>query len=372
MKVLHVYKSYFSEDIGGVAQVINQLIKGVESFDIQSEVLVLSPKPNPETIKINNYKVHRCLANFEIASTPFSISIFKRFRLLAKQADIIHYHFPYPLADLLHLMSGIKKPTLITYHSDIIKQKFLLKAYKMLMAKFLTSVDSIVATSENYVKSSNILNAYKSKTQIIPIGLEKNLYAKATPTKLNYWQNKVGSKFFLFIGVLRYYKGLHILLEAAQQIEYPIVIAGSGPMEKSLKEQAVKLSLKNVHFLGFISDEDKVALLSLSYAIVFPSHLRSEAFGISLLEGAMYGKPLISTEIGTGTSYINKNQQTGLVIAPENPIELKQAMQYLWDNAKVSSQMGESAQNRYEELFTAKIMAKSYADLYRRLVSDAR
>ncbi|PKD78411.1 glycosyltransferase, partial [Escherichia coli] len=104
---------------------------------------------------------------------------------------------------------------------------------------------------------------------------------------------------------------------------YPIVIVGAGPIESELREQAQNLGLKNVHFLGALPDEDKSALLTLSYGIVFPSHLRSEAFGISLLEGAMYRKPMISSEIGTGTTFINVNDQTGLVIPPSDPSALR-------------------------------------------------
>ena len=105
----------------------------------------------------------------------------------------------------------------------------------------------------------------------------------------------------------------------------------------------------------------------LSYGVVFPSHLRSEAFGISLLEGAMYGKPLISSEIGTGTTYINIANETGLVVPPSNAQALKEAMQYLWDNPEQAAEMGKRAEERYWKYFTADIMVNSYAELYRKL-----
>ena len=120
---------------------------------------------------------------------------------------------------------------------------------------------------------------------------------------MKYWKRVIGQNFFVFVGVLRYYKGLHILMEAAQNSAWPVVVIGAGPVENALREQARELGLLNVKFLGGVSEEDKVAILKLSYALVFPSHLRSEAFGISLLEGAMFGKPLISSEIGTCLLY---------------------------------------------------------------------
>ncbi|MFI3197445.1 MAG: glycosyltransferase, partial [Methylococcaceae bacterium] len=113
------------------------------------------------------------------------------------------------------------------------------------------------------------------------------------------------------------------------------------------------------------SDEDKVALLTLCYGVVFPSHLRSEAFGISLLEGAMYGKPLISSEIGTGTTFINIADKTGLVVPPSDPEALKQAMIYLWEHPEQAAEMGKCAEKRYYQFFTADRMVQSYVDLYR-------
>ena len=296
------------------------------------------------------------------------MSAFLRFRQLAKEADIIHYHFPYPFADLLHFITRVDKPTVLTYHSDIVKQKYLLKLYQPLMNKFLGSVDRIVATSPNYLKSSKVLARFKDKVSVIPIGLDKSTYPTLNKDRLEYWKKKFGDKFFLFVGVMRYYKGLHILIEAARNSDYPIVVVGAGPIEKELKDQVESLGINNIYFIGFISDEEKVTLFTLSYAILFPSHLRSEAFGISLLEGAMYGKPLISSEIGTCTTYINIDGETGMVVPPSDPGALRKAMDYLWNNPVVAKKMGESAEERYWDLFTADKMAKSYVDLYQSLL----
>ena len=120
-----------------------------------------------------------------------------------------------------------------------------------------------------------------------------------------------------------------------------------------------------------MSDEDKVALITLSYAILFPSNLRSEAFGISLLEGAMFGRPLISCEIGTGTTYINIDGETGIVVPPSDPGALRKAMDYLWKNTKISKNMGKNAEKRYWDLFTADKMAKSYVNLYKSLLQNS-
>jgi glycosyltransferase involved in cell wall biosynthesis len=270
--------------------------------------------------------------------------------------------------DVVHFATRVKKPKLVTYHSDIIRQEHLLKLYRPLKRKFLASMDRIVATSPNYLASSNVLQMYTDKVCVIPIGLDKATYPQPMPDRLQFWRERIGQKFFLFVGLIRYYKGLHILMEAAQGTDYPIVIVGAGPIEQKLKIQAAQLGLRNIHFLGYQSDEDKVALLTLCYGVVFPSHLRSEAFGISLLEGAMYGKPMISSEIGTGTTFINIKDETGLVVAPSDPIALRQAMRYLWEHPEEAADMGRRAEERYWKHFTAKQMVKSYVDLYDELM----
>jgi len=122
-------------------------------------------------------------------------------------------------------------------------------------------------------------------------------------------------------------------------------------------------------FVGALDEQDKAALLMLCYAVSFPSHLRSEAFGMSLLEGAMYGKPMISSEIGTGTTYVNVDGETGLVVPPSDPVALRAAMRTLWDNPELARAMGRRAEQRFEELFTAETMARNYTELYRELVA---
>ncbi|ADE15678.1 glycosyl transferase group 1 [Nitrosococcus halophilus Nc 4] len=370
MRVLHFYKTYFPDTVGGVEQVIYQIARGVSAYSVETEILTLTKIKSEGSLFVDNHLVHRAQLDFQVASTSFSVSALLKFAQLAKQVDLIHYHFPWPFMDVVHFLSLVKKPAVVTYHSDIIRQKFLFNFYRPLMHCFLAHVDRIVATSPNYFATSRVLDRYQTKTQVIPIGLDKTSYPEVRPALLRHWQTRVGDRFFLFVGMIRYYKGLHILLDAVQDTDFPVVILGSGPVEKELRRHAKRLHLKNIYFLGALSDEDKVALIKLSLAIVFPSHLRSEAFGISLLEGAMFGKPMISSEIGTGTSYINIHNQTGLVVPPSNPRAFREAMEFLWHHPEVAVRMGKNAEARYWRLFTSKQMATNYVNLYERLLSE--
>lgn len=369
MRVLHFYKTYYPDSLGGIEQVIRQLCVGTGRLGVTNEVLSLSRQPDLRPFEMEGHRVHRVPLDFEIASNACSFAAIGQLARMAEQADVVHYHFPWPFMDLAHFVARVKKPTLVTYHSDIVRQKHLLRLYQPLKHRFLKSVDTIVATSPNYMASSAVLDRYRDKTRVITYGLDKGTYPEPSQELMDKWRARVGPKFFLFVGVLRYYKGLHILLDAVEKRDYPVVIVGAGPIERELKEHAARLGLKHVLFVGALDDADKVALLKLCYAVAFPSHLRSEAFGISLLEGAMFGKPMISSEIGTGTTYINIDGETGLVVPPSEPAALGEAMRTLWENPALAAEMGRRAAERYQALFTSEQMAASYTALYRELVA---
>jgi len=368
IKVLHFFKTYYPDSMGGIEQVIFQIAEGTRAHGVQSEVHYLSARGAARNEAVANHLTHRSRLDLHVASTGFSLSAIKDFAELAAQADIVHYHFPWPYMDVVHFLARLNKPTVVSYHSDVIKQKWLLKLYQPLMNRFLASVDRIVVSSANYAAHSPVLTRFKDKLAVIPFGLDRATYPGATAEKLAYWRARMGERFFLFVGALRYYKGLDYLLRAASINRLPVVILGGGFLETQLKQQAAELGLNNVHFLGGLADDDKAALLELCYAFTFPSHLRSESFGISLLEAAMYGKPLICCEMGSGTTFINQADQTGLVVPPRDATALAQAMQRLWDDPAMAQTMGARALQRYEDVFTASAMAEAYADLYRSLM----
>ncbi|WP_330206506.1 glycosyltransferase family 4 protein [Pseudomonas sp. AM14(2022)] len=367
IKVLHFFKTYYPETMGGIEQVIFQIAQGGIEHGFSSQVLYLSERGAARNEMVGNHLTHRSKLDLHVASTGFSLSAIKDFAQLAQEADVVHYHFPWPYMDLVHFATRHGKPSVVSYHSDIVKQKTLLKLYQPLMNRFLSGVDCIVASSPNYAQSSPVLTRFCDKVEIIPYGLDRETYPEVSEERLDYWRGRVGTKFFLFVGALRYYKGLDYLLEAASITGLPVVILGGGHQEAELKEQAGRLGLGNVHFLGGLGDDDKAALLTLCHAFVFPSHLRSESFGISLLEAAMYGKPLISCEIGSGTTYINIANETGLVVPPRDSVALAEGMSNLWHNGEKAGEMGKKARQRYLEVFSADQMVKAYAALYRKL-----
>lgn len=370
MRVLHVYKTYYPDTIGGVEQVLFQLTKSLAALGVENRLFVLSPDAQPDVIERSEVKIIRCRYTLQIASTPMALWALPVFRAQLQWADVVHYQFPWPFADLLHFMAGVRRPSVVTYQSDVVRQTLLLGIYRPLMRRFLRSVDRVVATSPNYLNTSPVLSTLGRVVDVIPNGLDAKSQSQASTEKLSFWQRRLGSGFFLFVGVLRYYKGLHTLVAAARHVRKTIVIAGDGPEYRALVAQAKALDLNHVKFIGQVSDEDKAALFQLALAFVFPSHVRSEAFGMSLVEAASYGLPMISCEIGTGTTFVNLPGETGLAVPPEDPEALAIAMQALLSDPNRTSLMGQAAKQRYERKFTSNVMASRYFALYRELVES--
>ena len=371
LRVLHVYRTYFPDSQGGIEELIRQICLDTKSRGIDNRLLALSANARPRVLRHNEVKVYRAHRDLEVASCGMSLQAFAMHERLAEWADLIHYHFPWPFGDVLNLTCRIKRPTVLTYHSDIVRQRVLRLLYRPVMHRFLRNVDRIVGTSPNYFATSDVLRRFQDKVEIVPIGLNEHTYPKVCPRIRARMRDRYGEGFFLFIGVLRYYKGLHILLDACAGAPFRVVIAGSGPTERELLDQAQRLRLDNVDFTGYVSNEEKVALLSLCRGVVFPSYLRTEAFGVALLEGAMYSKALISTEAGSGTSHVNIGGETGLAVAPGSPLALRQAMDRIHDCPEMAAAMGRRARQRFERFFTGDRMGERYDAIYRSLGHEA-
>ena len=370
IRVLHIYKSWSPDTFGGVEQCITLLSAGGWAHGIDSRVAYLAPGRRITAVRHRGIAGYRFPLQWEVASTGLSLPFLFGYRRMTRWADILHFHFPWPYADLAHRLSGVRKPLLVTYHLDITRQRALGTLYAPLRAWLLRRAVRVIATSENYVQSSPVLRRLHRQTTVIPLGVEDAARGTAHPARSAYWRHRFGKGFVLFVGVLRYYKGLDVLLEAAASIEARIVIVGSGPCEEALKRQARESRVAHVSFVGQVDALDKDALYRLSSVFVFPSHVRSEAFGLALLDASMYGKPSVSCELGTGSSFINLHEETGLVVAPARPQELSAAVNRLLRNRHERDRFGRNARKRYLEHFTADGMVARYAREYRDIAEE--
>jgi glycosyltransferase involved in cell wall biosynthesis len=370
LRVLSTYKTYLPDPPGGVQEVIRQICLSTTALGVKNTIFTLSPFDQPKVIEMAEANIVREKSIISPASCDIGgIKSFKKYAQLITDSDLLHFHYPWPFADLLHLTNKSNKPSVITYHSDIVRQKMLNFAYSPLMWKMLQSMDVIVATSPAYVETSMILQdkTIRDKVKVIPLGIDESTYPAIVDDDIFAKFNLKNEPYFLFLGALRYYKGLHTLVKSAKLINTKIVIAGSGPQEASLKKQILELGCNNIIFTGQVTQAEKVGLLKSCYAFILPSHLRSEAYGMVLVEASMMGKPMITCEIGTGTSFVNLHEKTGLVVMPENSDALAHAMNTLFMDGRLAKEMGLNARKRYKQLFSGTALGKAYIDIYKDL-----
>jgi len=84
----------------------------------------------------------------------------------------------------------------------------------------------------------------------------------------------------------------------------------------------------------------------------------------------MFARPLISTEVGSGTSHVNVHGETGYVVTPGSARELRDAMDQLHNNPDAAKLLGKRARERYEKLFTGELMGARYTGIYRELLGN--
>lgn len=361
-KILHVFKTYFPDAPGGVQEAIRAISRYTKDYGFHHSVFTLSSRPLPRDIDFEGVLVHR---EKQVAA-PLSCPIgnwgsFREFRRVAKDADIIVYHYPWPFGDLLSF-SVHEKPSVVLYHSDIVKQKLSGALYAPLRERFLDRTDVIVATSPNYAESSEILQKHRNKTKVIPL----TTVPDDEPEDLDIINqlDLSARPFVLFVGVLRYYKGLETLVKAARQVDCPVVIAGEGPERKNLQALKEQVGAQNIIFTGRITNAQKKALYKKASVFAFPSNARSEAFGISLAEAAMYGVPMVSCEVRTGTSFINIDKITGYVVPPNDDQSFAKALNAILCSAKLSESMGKAASERWHAELSPDTFGKNWADLF--------
>jgi len=374
LSVLHIYRTYFPDPPGGLQEAIRQIALATGAQGVANTIFTLSPQPHPALLLRPEARVVRSRSWMAPASCDIGgVASFKAFERLTREVDVLHYLFPWPFADVLHAVTRPDKPVVLTYISDVVRQRWLGAVYAPLMWHTLRQARVIVANSPTYARTSPVLSHpdIRGKVRIIPLGIEESSYPKDGDNAVfNRLGVEMDEPYFLFIGVLRYYKGVQFLVRAAKTLGAKVVIAGSGPEGANLQALAAKEGAGNVVFAGQVSDTEKVALLKRCLALVLPSHLRSEAYGMVLLEASMFGRPLISCEIGTGTSYVNAHEETGFVVEPQSPAVLALAMNTLLNDNALSARMGEAARSRYEKLFSGLALGRAYAGLFREVADN--
>ncbi len=372
IRVLQVYKDYYPPVIGGVEGHINLLANGLKERGIDVEVLVSNTQARLVRKDINGIIVTKVPQLGRLASAPLNPTFPIYLRRMARDFDVLHFHYPNPTGEISSIFAQLRNNIVVTYHSDIVRQARLEKLISPFLHEFLEKSNAIVAGSHNYVRSSRVLSQFKNKCKVIPYGidLEKFVLNPTTTREVVNLRKIYGPSILLFIGRFRYYKGLHVLIEAMDRVEGKLLLIGAGPLEKSLHRQVVMRNLEDkVHFLGELADQKVVSHLHACDVFVLPSVLRSEAFGIVQLEAMACGKPVVCTELSTGTSFVNQHGKTGLVVPPNNVDALARAINHLLENPGISEEYGREGRKRVEKCFSKERMVEDIIDVYQSILS---
>jgi glycosyltransferase involved in cell wall biosynthesis len=372
MKVLHVNK-FYPPVIGGIEKVVYDLAEGMRSL-AAVEVLVANTTWNRIEEDEDGIKIRRVPS----IGTYFSMPVAPTFPFWLKKtdADIIHFQFPFPLGELSYLLldtiSNIPAKTVVTWQSDIVRQKNFLRLYHPFLKKFLEKVDVIVTTSPNMVEHSPYLKQYKEKCRVIPLGIDVKALERTSEISKNVeqLQNDIAIKpVILFVGRLVYYKGVEYLIEAMKDVNASLLVVGEGPLKPELQKRVEELKIKEkVKFLGGASNKQLATYFNACDIFVLPSVERSEAFGLVQLEAMSCGKPVISTNLTTGVPYVNQHGETGIVVPPRDSEALAEAINFLLENNSIRKLYGEQARDRVYKYFTKEKMVRSMYKLYKELL----
>jgi len=358
-KVLHIGKYYYPS-VGGIETCLRLLCAGLKQhMDIK---IVVANESNRCTLEsLDEIEVLRLGTLFKIAGAPICLGMVEAIR--RSEADIVHIHLPNPFAILAALLSGYKGKFVASYHSDIVRQKFLGKAFQPILMHFLDICSGVVVASPNYLASSSVLAAFQKKCHVIPYGIPTGDFQYYDEKKMENIRGQYGDRIIVTVGRLVYYKGIEYLIRAMREIDGRLLIIGDGPLRASLEREPIRNRvLDKVEFLGRI--KDILPYYHAADVFALPSVSRSEAFGIVQLEAMACGKPVVNTNIASGVPFVSINELTGLTVPPSDSNALAKAInKLLWDS-QLRTGFGRAARLRVQEEFSLDLMIKRTMNLY--------
>ena len=225
-------------------------------------------------------------------------------------------------------------------------------------------MDRILVSSPRYLVTSPWLQPVREKCAVVPLGVDSQRFAPPA-------EPYAGRPTLLFVGRLRYYKGLGVLIDALTELQgVRLLVAGTGPMESEWRARASQRGVaERVVWLGEVADAELPGVLAAGDVFALPAVARSEAFGTVLLEAMASRRPVVSTELGTGTSWVNVHGTTGLVVPPGDPPALARALGTLLSDDGLRRRMGEAGHARVRAELTQARMVARVESLYREVAA---
>ena len=370
LRVLQIGK-YFAPSRGGIESHVRDLSAELrKSVDVK--VIVANDGLRRDRENIDGIDVIRLPCVMTLASAPICPTMVANIRL--EKADIVHLHLPNPAAAIACLLARPAAEVVVTWHSDIVRQRKLLRLYRPLERMLLNRCSAIVATSPAYSAGSLVLREHADKCRLIPYGIDAEQFDEARVDRsiVEKLRQRFGPRTILSVGRLVYYKGIKFLIRAMTDVAAQLVIIGDGPLRAELEREAASNGISDrVIFLGEV-DDDLVNYYHASDVFALPSCERSEAFGIVQLEAMASGIPVVNTRIDTGVPYVSQDGVTGFTVAPRSSDEMAAALNRLLDNSDLRKEMGRAGRDRVVNEFGIAKMAAQTLDLYRSVLTSGK
>ena len=369
VKILQINKLYYPV-IGGIETIVRQTAEGINTMaGFTVDVLVCNDRFKTTAETIHGVFVTKASSIGRLFSMPISIRFISLLNKMWHRYDVVHIHLPFPLGELALWLIRPKARIVVTYHSDIVRQRLISSALGWLHTWVLGHAESIAVSNPNIVGTSPLLKKFREKCTVIPFGVDTRTFHPGSGVAGNRdeIQKHPGKRIVLFVGRLVYYKGVEYLIRAMQGIDARLVIIGEGPLRQRLINEVRADGLEPaVTFLPGQPQEMLADYYRAASVFVLPSIYKSEAFGITIIEAMACGLPVISTELGTGTSFVNQDGSTGYVVPPRDSDAIHRALLRLLSDDTELMKMGKAADGRIRTGFTLQSMLDGYKKLYTR------
>lgn len=369
MRILHVYKDYYPV-LGGIENHVRALAEAQARRGHVVTVLVTNPGRGTVREERAGVQVIKAARLATVASTPLSVALARELARL--RPDVVHLQSPYPVGEAANWLCGRARATVISYQSDVVRQRCLLALYAPILRRVLAAADRIIVTSPQYLATSPFLLPVADRCRLVPLGIDTARFRAADPGQVASLRARLGAPLVLFVGRLRYYKGLDHLLRAL--VDLPgvhLAVAGTGSLEGAWKALARELGLATrVTWLGDVAEEMLPALYHAADLFALPATERSEAYGLVQVEAMAAGLPVISTELGTGTTFVNRHGETGLVVPPRSPAALAGAIRALLADPDRCRRMGARGRERAQAEFGLERMVEAVEGVYGEAVGE--